>query len=335
VLFIGKLIVKDLEQKQIIESFSCRFNLTPRETEVVAQLLKQMTSTKQISESLGISTSTVRNHFENIFRKTNCDNKCEVAVLIYKALLEELNSFKSFSRTPKVLIVDDNAVMCDVLSSSIERYGISVTTLTDPEVALDLLEVERFDCIISDIRMPGMDGVELLEKVRKVHPLWPYVILISGHHDYDLDELLNFGAVAFVKKPFKADEIYKLISNYYVDDLVQRNRLMLMDKEVSNYFENDIIDLASVSVGTGGIFISFEKVPSLVKADVGTFYDLTVKVKDHFEGVKIVAEVVWKRGTDEENAGLGIRFLTLTPGLDKFIKKHISQNKISSFIPNL
>lgn len=334
-VFIGKLIVKNLEQKQIIESFSLRFNLTPRETEVVGQLLMQMTSTRQISESLGISTSTVRNHFENIFRKTNCENKCEVAVLIYKALLEELNSFKTFNKTPKVLVVDDNAVMCDVLSSSIEKYGISVTSLTRPEEVFDLLEVERFDCIVSDIRMPGMDGVELLEKVRKVHPLWPFVILISGHHDYDLDELLHFGAVAYVQKPFKADEIYKLISNYYIDDLVQRNRLMLMDKQVSSHFEDHVIDLASVSVGTGGLFISFDKVPSLIKADVGSFYDLKVKVEDHFEAVKIVAEVVWKRGADEENAGLGIRFLTLTPGLDKYIKKHISQNKISSFIPNL
>ncbi|OUR98731.1 hypothetical protein A9Q84_04780 [Halobacteriovorax marinus] len=327
--------MENQEQKQILEDFACRYNLTPRESQIVGQLLMQMTSTRQISESLGISTSTVRNHFEHIFKKTNCDNKCEVAVLIYKALLEELKSFKFLNRTPKVLVVDDNSVMCEVLASSIEKYGIKATTLTNPEKVFDLLEVERFDCIISDIRMPGMDGVELLEKVRTVHPFWPFVILISGHHDYDLDELLNFGAVAFVQKPFKADEIYQLISNYYVDDLVQRNRLMLMDKEVSDCFNKDIIDLATVSVGTGGAFISFDEIPTLVKANVGKFYDFNVKVDEHSEVVKIVAEVVWKRSPNEENAGLGIRFLTLTPGLDKYIKKHITQNKISSFIPNL
>jgi FixJ family two-component response regulator len=326
--------MENIDHKEILESFAETFVLTPRETEIVGQLLLQITSTRQISESLGISTSTVRNHFENIFRKTNCENKCEVAVLLYKQLLSKVNDFKSLGRAPKVIVVDDNEVMCNLLSSNLENFGVNVTAVYEPEKALELLAVDRYDCIISDIRMPGMDGVELLERIRENNPLWPFVILISGHHDYDMDDLLNYGAVDFVNKPFKIEEIYNLVSNYFIDDLVQRNRVMLLDRDVDYQFSELVIDLNFVSVGTGGAFISFSDMPHLEKAEVGSVYDFNVKVGNTNEPIKIAVEVVWKKEKGEEHPGLGVRFLTLTPQVDAFVKKHISENKISSFIPN-
>ncbi|PIK14771.1 response regulator [Halobacteriovorax sp. JY17] len=327
--------MKKLSQNKIIENFSNNFNLTPRETEIVGELLKQMTSTKQISESLGISTSTVRNHFENIFRKTNCENKCEVAVLVYKELFSKMKTFQSLARTPKVLVVEDNEVMCEVLANSIENLGMSATRVTDPEEVLPLLASERFDCVISDIRMPNKDGVELLSEIRKSHPIWPFVILVSGHHDYDIDELLNFGAVAYVPKPFKIDEIFKLISDYFIDDLIQRNKSMVKSKEILRDFEKEILDLTKVSVGTGGAFISFSDLPCIGTAEVGKIYDFNVKVEEQVATIKIAAEVVWKKDIGEINPGVGVRFVSLTPEVDSFIKKYISQNSISSFIPNI
>ncbi|WP_417336234.1 response regulator [Halobacteriovorax marinus] len=327
--------MKKLDQKQIIENFADNFNLTPRETEIVGQLLKQMTSTKQISESLGISTSTVRNHFENIFRKTNCENKCEVAVLIYKELFSKMKSFQSLARTPKVLVVEDNEVMCDVLATSIENLGMIVKKLTDAKEVLATLESERFDCVVSDIRMPDMDGVELLSEIRKSHPIWPFVILVSGHHDYDIDELLNFGAVAYVQKPFKIDEIFKLISDYFIEDLIQRNQSMVESKEILRDFEKEVLDLTKVSVGTGGAFISLKDLPKIEDAAVGSFYAFNVKLEGEVKTVQIAGEVVWKKGPEIPNPGVGIRFVSITPKVDEYIKKFISRNSISSFIPNI
>lgn len=327
--------MEKLTQNKIIENFASNFNLTPRETEIVGELLKQMTSTKQISESLGISTSTVRNHFENIFRKTKCENKCEVAVLIYKELFSKMKTFQALARTPKVLVVEDNEVMCDVLASSIENLGMSATRVTDPKKVLELLESERFDCVISDIRMPEMDGVELLSEIRKSHPIWPFVILVSGHHDYDIDELLNFGAVAYVQKPFKIDDIFKLVSDYFIDDLIQRNKSMIRSKEILEDFQKEVLDLTKVSVGTGGAFVSLDELPAIVSAEVGKFYDFNVRVEDQAEPVRIAAEVVWKKEMGALNPGVGIRFVSITPQVDSFIKKYISQNSISSFIPNI
>jgi DNA-binding NarL/FixJ family response regulator len=326
--------MKNTDHELILDSFSTSFNLTPRETEVVGQLLLQITSTRQISESLGISTSTVRNHFENIFRKTDCENKCEVAVLLYKQLLSQVNNFKSFGRSPKVIVVDDNQVMCDLLVSSLEKYGIKVTGVTAPEKVLELLEVDRYDCVISDIRMPNMDGVELLEKIRGSHPLWPFVILVSGHHDYNTEELLNFGAVDFVSKPFKVDEIYSLISNYYIDDLVERNRSMLMDKDIHYDFNDSVIDLNIVSIGTGGVFISFKNNPELRNSEIGKVYDFTVQIGETESYINVAGEVVWKKDEESENPGVGVRFLSMTEKIDSFIKDYISKNKVQSFIPN-
>ncbi len=105
-----------------------------------------------------------------------------------------------------ILIVDDDdairGMLYDLLSDRYECHTASMT-----EEALQYLEVEKYDAVLTDIAMPGLTGVELLQRVQQRDSGTP-VILISGKgSEQDSQSLLGMGAFAYVTKPFNLDEI--------------------------------------------------------------------------------------------------------------------------------
>jgi two-component system response regulator AtoC len=112
---------------------------------------------------------------------------------------------------PTILIVDDDdavrGVLYEVLS---EKYECHTASTTDE--ALQYLEVERYDAILTDIAMPGLDGISLLKQVQFRDPTTP-VILISGKgSEQDWKKWSELGAFAFVTKPFSLEEIEEIIA---------------------------------------------------------------------------------------------------------------------------
>lgn len=111
---------------------------------------------------------------------------------------------------PTILIVDDDAavrgLLYDLLS---EKYECNTASMA--EEALQYLEVEKYDAILTDLAMPGLTGVELLTRVQQTDQETP-VILISGQGtEQDLEDLIELGAFAYVTKPFNLDEIEKVV----------------------------------------------------------------------------------------------------------------------------
>ena len=111
---------------------------------------------------------------------------------------------------PTILIVDDDdairGMLYDLLS---EKYECNTAGMA--EEALQYIEVEQYDAILTDIAMPGLTGVELLQRVRESHKTTP-VILISGKgSEQDPKALIDLGAFAYVTKPFNLDEIEEVV----------------------------------------------------------------------------------------------------------------------------
>ena len=73
------------------------------------------------------------------------------------------------SSRPRLLVVDDESTQREMLSSILERAGFGVTTAADGRAALELLDRSGFDLVLTDQRMPGIDGLELLDEVRGRH----------------------------------------------------------------------------------------------------------------------------------------------------------------------
>lgn len=101
-----------------------------------------------------------------------------------------------------ILVVDDEPALRDILSTWFVRAGSSVVTAAEGAEALALLEARAFDLLISDIRMPVMDGITLLRTARGRGLRIPAVIFISGYSDVTPREAYALGAETLVEKPF-------------------------------------------------------------------------------------------------------------------------------------
>jgi DNA-binding NtrC family response regulator len=111
---------------------------------------------------------------------------------------------------PTLLIVDDDdairGMLFDLLS---DRYECNTASMA--EEALQYIEVEHYDAILTDISMPGLTGVELLKQIQEKNSATP-VILISGKgSEQDPQALIDMGAFAYVTKPFNLDEIEEVV----------------------------------------------------------------------------------------------------------------------------
>lgn len=101
-----------------------------------------------------------------------------------------------------ILVVDDEEDLRDVIIYDLERLGFSTRTAVNGAAAYEVMAHERIDLILSDVRMPGGDGVELLEKVRRLNPKLPPLILVSGFADITPKEAREKGAAGMLEKPF-------------------------------------------------------------------------------------------------------------------------------------
>ncbi len=115
-------------------------------------------------------------------------------------------------RGTRLLVVDDEHGLREFLEIVLAKRGFAVTTAATGEEALARCEKERFDLIIQDIRMPGMGGLRLLEKLRAMRPETPVVIMTAYSTWDSATEAMRLGAFDYVRKPFVTEEILKIIN---------------------------------------------------------------------------------------------------------------------------
>jgi len=107
----------------------------------------------------------------------------------------------------KILLIDDEPDLLRVLARSLNADGHEVATALDGPKGLDLFEGQRPAVVITDIKMPGMSGIEVLKRIKERAPE-AEVIIITGHGDMDTAvEALHFGASDFVTKPFRGETL--------------------------------------------------------------------------------------------------------------------------------
>ncbi len=106
-----------------------------------------------------------------------------------------------------LLVVDDDPRMVKMLQRHLEQAGYRVTTAEDGREALEALSTSQIDLVLSDVRMPGLGGVELVEEVEALRPGTPVVLMTAFGTIESAVEAMQRGAVDYVSKPFKLNEI--------------------------------------------------------------------------------------------------------------------------------
>ncbi len=110
-----------------------------------------------------------------------------------------------------VWIVDDDKSIRWVLEKALSKEDVSISSFADPDRVLEKLKYEVPDVVISDIRMPGMNGIELLEKLKQHSPSTP-VIIMTAYSELDhAVSAFREGAFEYISKPFDVDEVVSLV----------------------------------------------------------------------------------------------------------------------------
>jgi two-component system response regulator HydG len=111
------------------------------------------------------------------------------------------------STTPKVLIVDDETSILDTLRILFKREGFEVHTAVGGQQGVDALPEVRPDFVLSDIRMPGVGGLEVLSAARELDPTLPVILMTAQASLQTAIQAVNQGAFHYIQKPFSNDEL--------------------------------------------------------------------------------------------------------------------------------
>lgn len=114
--------------------------------------------------------------------------------------------------TESVLIVDDEPKICQFLEILLQREGYRTTSVNNAAAALGLVVENHYDLVLTDLKMPGMDGFELVTQLKSMQPQMP-IIMITGYATVETAvQALRYGVDDYVTKPFNIDELHKVIT---------------------------------------------------------------------------------------------------------------------------
>ena len=123
-----------------------------------------------------------------------------------------------------VFIVDDDQQVRDALELLMESVGLNVVTFESAQLFLDVFDPSVPGCIVTDIRMPGMSGLELQKKLKETK-MHPPVIIITGHGDIPMAvDAMQAGALDFIEKPFNDQRLLDSVHRAIEADAAQRGQ---------------------------------------------------------------------------------------------------------------
>ena len=133
--------------------------------------------------------------------------------------------------TPKVLLVDDEADYLETLTKRMKKRDLDIHGVNCGEEALKWLEGNLTDVVVMDVRMPGMDGIQVLREIKTRHPLVE-VIMLTGHANTEVAiEGMELGAFDYLMKPMELDALLYKIQDAYKKKTIQESKIACM-KEI-------------------------------------------------------------------------------------------------------
>ena len=139
----------------------------------------------------------------------------------------------------KILVVDDEAVIREGVKRILERSDMEVATSSGGRAALAMMQETDFDLVVTDLKMPGMNGIEVLKAIKVLQPEVP-VIIITGYSTVDTAvEAMKSGAFDYIAKPFTPDQLTEKVTKALAQKAVLTENLLLK-KELKEHHGFDL-----------------------------------------------------------------------------------------------
>jgi DNA-binding NtrC family response regulator len=141
----------------------------------------------------------------------------------------------------KILIIDDEKSILDLLSVVFKKEGYTVETSFSAKTALELVDKEEFDLILTDIKLPQMSGMKILQHVKEKYPAMPVVMITAYGTIKQAVEALKMGAMDYIVKPFNMEELKIIVANGLENRRIQQENVLLKKELEEKYGMNNMV----------------------------------------------------------------------------------------------
>jgi len=229
-----------------------------------------------------------------------------------------------------VLVVDDEPELREIFALWLNREGYEVVTAANGAEALKQLTAAGIDALISDIRMPIMDGVALVRRIYELDLVLPSIIFVSGFGDVSVREMYSLGVEAMITKPLVRKDLLHALSS----SLRERDELWRTPEErpaadnvtVTYQRLEDAIAHCEFGIGRGGVCVRSSRA---FLAD--TLVDLAIEFVQDGLTLKGQGYVRWSSPRDQR---IGVEFLYLDPSCRDWVIPRMGEKSFGPFIPD-
>lgn len=248
-----------------------------------------------------------------------------------------MGELKLEKKSGNILVVDDDLGLRGAIAFDLQRKGYHVFQAANGREAFEIVKANQVDIVLSDVRMPGGDGVELLDKIKAHNPDIPVVMFITGFADIGLDTAYDKGADAVFSKPFDRKALFAAIESAMKkkDDRWSQRRAERVVTELNVNLKcglQENLAASLVNIGRGGMFIAWTGPFPKVGEEVEFRLTFTGGSIAKLEGTGCVR---WIRPTsaDQKPSGCGVEFQYLTDESRSAVIQLINSAKTAAYIP--
>ncbi len=231
----------------------------------------------------------------------------------------------------KILVVDDEPDLREILKEEFTFEGADVSEAKNGNEAFQIIQQKPIELVLSDIRMPGGDGVSLLRNIKAKHLSYPSVILITGFADISASDAYEIGAEGFFAKPFQLEDLLAKVNSLLlpINERWKQPLNLATKKSINktNITFQQAINESQVSVGRGGIFLSGDLRP----------LKLNEVLQIQFSDGVVEGGVRWTRFESSAETklpmGVGLEISHTSPEINAYLSQKISALGPKAFIP--
>ncbi|OFZ80206.1 MAG: hypothetical protein A2583_11395 [Bdellovibrionales bacterium RIFOXYD1_FULL_53_11] len=243
----------------------------------------------------------------------------------------------SLNRT--ILIVDDEKLLREAIAYEFNKRGFRALTAGSGNEAYGIIEREKIDVVLTDVRMPDGDGIGLLSRIKKLDAAMPVVVFITAFTDITIEDAYNMGACAIICKPFDRKELQSTVARAIrvasgawddfqaTEDINSAGTgvdLLLDDLESS-------INGRVIGIGRGGMFVTSDRPLPEIQSRIRFRLRFNHKPPDEFNGTGVVR---WSRSAPPPlPSSCGIEFIALDRKTAEAVQALTGHSKTAAFIP--